>query len=134
VEENDVKVYEVIISDEANSEVNRLARKKKFVSLPRQIISLVDDIEKGILNGDIVLSYAKPTKIDVYKVRLPNPDTNVGKSNGYRVLYAMVFEQKLAVILSVYYKKEITNIPGHVIREYVDELIAEYLYGDSEDD
>jgi hypothetical protein len=82
MEENDVKIYEVVMSDVAHNEVNRLVRKKRYVSLPRQIISLIDDIENGILNGDVVLSYSNPTRIDVYKVRLPNPDANAGKSTG----------------------------------------------------
>jgi hypothetical protein len=73
-----------------------------------------------------------PTRIEVYKLRLPNPDTNAGKSNGYRVIYAIAVEHKLVVILTVYYKKETDTISDDEIRGMLNAFIASYLPAESE--
>jgi mRNA-degrading endonuclease RelE of RelBE toxin-antitoxin system len=130
--ENKIKVYEVVVRDEANDAIKRLVRKKKFASLPKQIFDLADEFEKGIFDGDVVLTYEEPAHIVVYKVRLPNPDANVGKSNGYRVIYAVAIERKLVAMLSVYYKKETATISDHEIRAMLNAFIADYIPEDTE--
>jgi hypothetical protein len=125
--ENDVKIYDVVIGDDSDKEIRRLVRKKGFKSLPKQIYDLADDIEKGELKGDVVLSYAEPTKIDVYKMRLPAPEANAGKSDGFRVVYAVAISRKLAYILTVYYKKKKPIVSDHEIRAMVNAFICEHL-------
>ena len=51
-----VDVYEVTIQDDAEREIKKLVRNKKFYSLPNQIFDLADEFEKGNFEGDIILS------------------------------------------------------------------------------
>jgi mRNA-degrading endonuclease RelE of RelBE toxin-antitoxin system len=127
-----VEVYEVKVDDRAQNEANRLAKKKRFTSLPAQMIELIDDFERGNFSGDNILTYDEPTRIEVYKLRLPNPDANAGKSNGYRVVYAIAIERKLVTILTIYYKKEIATLPESEIRGMLNAFIAKYLPEQSE--
>lgn len=122
-----IEVYEVNVAIHAQSESDRLLKKKHFKSLPKQILDLIDEFEKGKFEGTSILTYEEPTRIDVYKLRLPNPDANAGKSNGYRVIYAVAIEYRLVVILSIYYKKEIDTLLDSEIRSMVNGFIAEFI-------
>jgi mRNA-degrading endonuclease RelE of RelBE toxin-antitoxin system len=106
VENKEVETYQVVQGKDFIKEVKRLIKKKKFFSLPKQIDELISDLEEGKLNGDRIAHRDTPTPYDVYKLRLPNPDANVGKSSGYRVIYLVVTENKIIVLLTIYYKKE----------------------------
>jgi len=124
---NEVEIYEVVTDDEAEKNIERFVRKKKYYSLPSQIKKVISDCEKGVFSGDNILTYEEPTRIEVYKLRLPNPDTDAGKSNGYRVIYAIAVEHKLVVILSIYYKKELPNLPDNAIRGLINSFIGKYI-------
>ena len=89
-----IDVYEVEETADFNKQLNRLIKKKCFLSLPFQIKELFTAFSKGEFEGDILKSSKEPIAYDVYKLRLPNPDTNVGKSNGYRVIYLILGKQK----------------------------------------
>jgi mRNA-degrading endonuclease RelE of RelBE toxin-antitoxin system len=103
----------------------RLARKKGFHSLPDQIGDLTSDLEKGKLDGDRIAHNDTPTPHDVYKLRLPNPDADAGKSNGYRVIYLVVTENRIIVLLTIYYKKEQADADD----TYINGLIDGYFLG-----
>jgi len=124
---DEIEIYEVITDDEAEDNIKRLVRKKKFYSLPSQIKEVIANCEKGKFEGDNILTYEEPTRIEVYKMRLPNPDVNVGKSNGYRVVYVIAVEHKLVVILTVYYKKEVPNLSDSTIRNLINSFIKKYI-------
>ena len=51
----------------------------------------------------------------------------MGKSNGYRVIYAVAIERKLVTILSVYYKKETATVSDHDIRLMLNSFIADNI-------
>ena len=115
--EKQISFFEIDETEDFRNNVKRLTKKKKFLSLPMQIKELNANFERGEFEGDKLTHSEFPTPHDVYKLRLPNPDTGVGKSNGYRVIYMVVTENKIVVFLTIYYKKE-------------DEDIADiYLYG-----
>ena len=76
------------------------------MSLPEQIRDLEKKFRRGEFEGDKMTHQDEPTPYDVYKVRLANPDANVGKSDGYRVVYLVRTEHKIVVLLTMYYKKE----------------------------
>lgn len=46
-----------------------------------------------------------------YKVRVANTSTKSGKSNGFRIIYYVVFEEKI-YLLTIYSKKDSNNIPN----------------------
>lgn len=72
------------------------------------------------MEGNHIAHSDLPTPYDVYKVRLPNLDTNKGKSNGYRVVYIVITERKVVVLLTIYYKKEQATAPNNYINGLID--------------
>lgn len=112
-------VYEVFPGSVFQKNAERLTRKKRFASLPTQIEQLISAFRQGKFEGDRIRHEDSPIAFDVYKLRLPNPDTNMGKSNGYRVIYFVATEKRLVVILVIYYKKETADLPD----AYIDGLI-----------
>lgn len=97
-------IFEVEYLSEFDKKTAKFVRKKKFKTLPYQIEELVKQAERGEFEGDKLTHRDFPTPHDVYKLRLPNPDTNVGKSNGYRIIYMVLTETKIVVLLTIYYK------------------------------
>jgi len=116
----EVEVYQIDVEEDFQKEVKRFAKKKKFKTLPSQIEELIKQFQRGKFEGNILTRNELPTPHDVYKLRLPNPDTNVGTSNGYRVIYMAVTEYKIVVFLTIYYKKEQETISDSYIRALID--------------
>ena len=98
---------------------DRLVCKKKFRKLPAQILELVSELEAGSLDGDILFHSDNPP-YDIYKVRLPNKDTNVGKSNGYRIIYLARHDNRTVAFLFIYYKKELETVTDTYVKALVD--------------
>ena len=46
-----------------------------------------------------------------FKVRSANTDAKVGQSNGYRIIYYAVRDDREVYLLTIYYKKEDNRIP-----------------------
>jgi mRNA-degrading endonuclease RelE of RelBE toxin-antitoxin system len=122
-----IEYYEIVYDGDFENNFNRLLKKKNFRSLPDQIEQLANALRQGTFAGDVILHYDEPTPIDVYKLRLPNPDANAGKSNGYRVIYAVVTVTKIVIILTMYYKKEQESITDTYIHGLLDGITAEYI-------
>ena len=117
---DDIEIYE--IEQEIDFEKNffRFLKKKQFRSLPDQIKDLKEKLQRGEFEGDKISHKDYPTPHDVYKLRLPNPDTGVGKSNGYRVIYLVRTENKIVVLLTMYYKKEQATVSDTYIAGLID--------------
>jgi len=96
-------------------DVKRL--KKRFPALKRLIGDVISDLETGETLGDRIpnIEYA------VYKVRLPNPDAQKGKSGGFRVIYCLITEDG-ALLLFIYSKSDQTDVPIEVIIQLIDEF------------
>jgi len=113
----EIEAYEVDLYEEQfNADMKHLVKKKKFNKLPAQIQNLKNDLVKGDFDGVLVMHSDEPIPYDIFKLRLPNPDTGAGKSNGYRVIYAVITETKIVVLLTIYYKKEQETITEHEIK------------------
>jgi len=69
-----------------------------------------------------------PTKHEIYKLRLPNKDTREGKSGGFRVYYTVMFDNKLVLLITIYYKKEKESVSDN----FIDGLIEGYLLAQSD--
>ena len=118
-----IECYELQETQDYTKNVRRFVKKKRFISLPDQLQELESMLLSGIFPGDMISRRELPVPHEVYKLRLPNPDTKVGKSNGYRVYYIVVTEQRIIVLLAIYYKKEDETVSD----TYVDGLIAGYF-------
>ena len=117
---DDIEIYEIAQEIDFEKNFVRFLKKKNFRSLPDQIKDLKEKLERGEFEGDKITHQDFPTPYDVYKLRLPNPDTGVGKSNGYRVIYLVRTENKIVVLLTVYYKKEDANVSDRYISGLID--------------
>jgi len=115
-----IEIYEVLRDPDFSKNLNRYVKKKIFFSLPYQIEELIEKLERGEFEGDKITHRELPTPYDVYKLRLPNPDVNVGKSDGYRVMYMVVTETKIVVLLTIYYKKEDATVSDNYINGLID--------------
>ena len=120
METQETVVYQVDVGEDFQKELRRFAKKKKFRTLPDQIEELIIKFKRGEFEGDKITHSDLPASHDIYKLRLPNPDTNVGKSNGYRVIYMIVSEIKIVVLLTIYYKKEQVEISDNYINALID--------------
>jgi mRNA-degrading endonuclease RelE of RelBE toxin-antitoxin system len=114
----------VIFGGDFEKQISRLVRKKKFYLLPDQIDEVIENFEKGNFTGDFdgdeILRVETPIPYSIYKLRLPNPDADAGKSNGYRLIYLMVSENALVVLLAIYYKKEIADVSDNYVKDLAD--------------
>jgi mRNA-degrading endonuclease RelE of RelBE toxin-antitoxin system len=119
----EIEIFETDTTDEFDKSVKRFIKKKKFVSLPDLLENLEEDVRTGIFGDDIWFHEDTPIAYDVYKKRLPNPDNNVGKSNGFRVIYAVMSEHKFVLFATVYYKKEVTSVKEEYIRALIEGFI-----------
>ena len=94
--------YFVTEHPDFRKDVKHLIKKKRFKSLPEQVIELEDALERGKFPGTLIRRIEEPKPYELYKLRLPNLDTKVGKSNGYRIIYIVVTEHRVVVILTIY--------------------------------
>ncbi|MDR3314813.1 MAG: type II toxin-antitoxin system RelE/ParE family toxin [Oscillospiraceae bacterium] len=124
---SEIEVYEIRYTEGYNKDIKRFVKKKRFMSLPAQMQELEAEMEKGNLSGDILTRSDSPVPYDVYKKRLPNPDTNVGQSNGYRLIYFARHDNKIIVFITIYYKKEQETISDSYIQGWIDALAQKEL-------
>ena len=96
-------------------------QKQGFASILDDIDNdVVSKIRDGHLVGEKVAEMSLPEHHFVIKARACNSDANVGKSNGYRVIYYAIKEDNTIYLLTVYYKKKDRDVPSNkTIREIV---------------
>jgi len=126
------KKYEILSKKDFDLSVERFYKKKKFKKLPNQIEKLVKEFESGEFSGSLLKRKPEPTPYEVYKKRLPNEDTKVGKSNGYRIVYLVASENKVVGLLDIYYKKETPSLPETYINSLVDDFLNGLLQSNKE--
>ena len=81
---------------------------KKFLD---DIESIVSDLEAGNLVGDKLSGFNLPEGTALYKVRIANTSANVGKSNGFRLIYYVAIGDEI-YLLTIYSKKDDEHIPN----------------------
>jgi len=106
----------VSISSEAQNDVKHL--KRKYPAVIGQLRKLIDQLENDERPCDKIPGVGH----DVYKVRLPNPATQRGKSGGFRVIYYLQVANSL-FLLKVYSKTEQRDISIEEIQRIIAELL-----------
>ena len=106
----------VNISAEAQKDVKHL--KRKYPAVTSQLHKLIDQLERDERPGDKIPAVGH----DVYKVRLPNPSAQRGKSGGFRVIYYVQVADSV-FLLRIYSKTEQTDISAEEIRRIVAEIL-----------
>jgi mRNA-degrading endonuclease RelE of RelBE toxin-antitoxin system len=129
------KSISVVFLSEFDNNMERFIRKKKFKKLPVQIKELETQLLKGEIPGTPISKKDDPEPHEVYKLRLPNPDVNAGKRDGYRIYYFIVTEWRIVVFATVYYKKEQPTVSDAHINGLIDGFFIDTMpFDDSEDD
>jgi mRNA-degrading endonuclease RelE of RelBE toxin-antitoxin system len=105
------KVYNVIVTKQFESDVKYYVRKKKFRHIVDDIESVTSELEKGNLLGDAIPELSFHDNEHTIKVRAANTDTKSGKSDGYRIIYYVIKDDKEIYLLTIYYKKDDNRIP-----------------------
>lgn len=115
-------IYEVYPTPQFIKDVKYYKKKKKFKHVDDDIDAVVKEIENGNLIGDEISGIGLPFNEDIYKLRIANSDTKSGKSNGYRLIYYVIKNDKEVYLLSLYYKKDTNSI---LTKTQITELIKE---------
>ena len=96
---------DIIATKHFKDDVAYYRRKKKYVKINADINTVTDELEKGNLVGDKLEDIDIPKGTAAYKVRIANSSANVGKSNGFRLLYYVAIGDDI-YLLSIYSKKD----------------------------
>ena len=72
---------------------------------------VVDELKEGNFVGDKLSGFNLPEGAALYKVRIANTSANVGKSNGFRLIYYLAIEDTI-YLLTIYSKKDDERIPN----------------------
>ena len=98
-------------SKKINEDIDYYIRKKKYKKILDDIESIMPDLLAGNLIGDKLTGFDLPEGAALYKVRLANTSANVGKSNGFRLIYYVAIGDTI-YLLTIYSKKDDERIPN----------------------
>lgn len=96
----------IISLDSFKKDVKTLYKKNK--KLPQDLRTLNETLLENPKTG-IELSSK------LYKLRLENSSSNIGKSGGFRVIYYYLDDEDNIFLLKIYSKKEIENIKEEIL-------------------
>ena len=91
---------------------------RKYPAVIAQYKKLVTSLGNDERPGDKVPGVG----YDVYKVRLPNPSAQRGKSGGFRVIYYVRLADHI-VLVTVYSKTEQSDISPDAIRRAIEDIL-----------
>lgn len=111
----------IISLESFKKDAKKLYKKNK--KLPIDLKKLNDILEENPKSG-IELSS------DLYKIRLENSSSKVGKSGGFRVIYYYIDKNENLYLLKIYSKTEISNIKEEVLIKILNEQMS-WNSGDS---
>src|SRR5690606_18091163 len=105
---------------------DHLTKRPRFgyASLPLDIGGFLKDKSFEVL-FNTPIKYAEVLGTRIIKTRLPNSGQNIGKSGGFRLIYAAINEGEKIVLLTVYPKKgkyAMEDISDKVVEGLVEEL------------
>lgn len=119
-------MYVVIPTERFSKDVEYYVKKKKYFKIGEDIKEVTDELEKGNLIGTEISGLKINHDGHTYKVRAANASANVGKSNGFRIIYYVIREDKQIFLLTIYSKKDDGEdaVPDKEIKR----LVEEYCY------
>ena len=102
---------EINWSKKFTSDVNYYRNKKHYTKIKKDISSVLEELEAGNLIGARLDNLQLDEGTAAYKVRVANSSANVGKSNGFRIIYYLAVQQEI-YLLTIYSKKDDDRIPN----------------------
>lgn len=115
--------FEIISTEKFESDLKYYSGKKKYFHITKDVESVIEELEQGNFVGDKIPNLKIEANGHAYKVRAANTDMKVGKSNGYRIIYYVIMDNKVVYLLTIYSKKDDDKVLSN--KEIV-ELIAKY--------
>lgn len=116
-------IYNVIPTPQFENDMKYYKKNRKFRHVDEDVDAVVEQIENGNLLGNEIDGIKLPYGEEAYKVRVANTDTRAGTSNGYRLIYYVVKNDKEVYLLALYYKKDKNNI---LTKKEISSLIKKY--------
>lgn len=116
--------YEVIPTDEFNKKLRYYINRKKYRKIYDDIDPIIEEISSGNFLGDEISGLGLPDDEHSYKVRVANTSAKVGKSNGFRMLYYVVKDDKEVYLLTIYSKKDRENISNRELKDLITKYVA----------
>jgi mRNA-degrading endonuclease RelE of RelBE toxin-antitoxin system len=113
-------LYNIIATEQFEKDIKYYKRKKKFNHIEDDLDEIIGELEQGNLLGDEIKELKLPQNEHTYKVRAANTDTKAGKSNGYRLIYYVVKDDRTIFLLTIYYKKDREDISEKEIIYLID--------------
>ena len=114
-------MYQVLATRQFDKDIK--IYKKKFKNIEEDVNKVVEQIKAGNLVGDSIPNLKmldnNENVINVKKARVANTDTHSGKSNGYRLIYYAEKSNGTIYLLTIYYKKEKSNITNKEIQQLI---------------
>jgi len=89
---------------------------KHFPKVKRLVAELAIQLENGEILGDRIPN----SPYELYKVRLPNPDSQKGKSGGFRVIYYLKTAENILLVI-IYSKSDYPDIPLSTISKWIED-------------
>ena len=100
----------IIWSNRFTDDIKYYSKKKHYKKIFDDLEPILLELENGTLLGDKLQDIELDEGTAAYKVRVANSSTNSGKSNGYRLIYYVVIDEKI-YLLTIYSKKDDNRIP-----------------------
>lgn len=94
-----------------DSDIKYYVKKKHYKKIFDDIEPIITELESGNLLGDRLEGLQLPENTAVYKVRIANTSANLGKSNGFRLLYYVAVADEI-YLLTIYSKKDDERVPN----------------------
>lgn len=112
--------YNILITPQFKKDIKYYKKKKKYLKIIDDIDSVIKELEIGNFLGEKIPNLHLEHEENVYKVRVMNSSINVGKSNGFRLIYYVIKNDCDIYLLTIYSKKDQENINTSKIIELVD--------------
>ena len=101
----------IIWTDYFLANIDFYQRKKKYKKILDDLDPVVDELKKSNFIGDRLSGFNLLEGAALYKVRIANTSANVGKSNGFRLIYYIATEEDIYLV-TIYSKKDDERIPN----------------------
>ena len=99
----------IVLTKHFVDDVTYYVKRKKYLKIETDISKVTDELLKGNFVGNKLEGLNLPEGTAVYKVRIANSSANVGKSNGFRLLYYVAIGDEI-YLLTIYSKKDDVKI------------------------
>ncbi len=112
--------YNILITPQFKKDIKYYKKKKKYLKIVDDVDTVIKELEIGNFLGDEIPNLHLEYEENVYKVRVMNSSINVGKSNGFRLMYYVIKNDCDVYLLTIYSKKDQEKISTSKIIELVD--------------